>query len=191
MSDVVLFGHSFVEHLRKYVVKDASRANLGLDPEEFKVRFQGHGGLNPKQQRRLRAEEGSVQGANLLFLEMGTNDLAKQEYNPLVYARDICSYAEYLRVGYDVLKVVISQIIFRDVLPHEDFNAYVTLANEEIKTRVNTLDNIYFWSHRGLWNPEIPILDHSGPFPGVHLNDEGNRKYLRSIRDCIIRVSRW
>ena len=88
MSDVVLFGHSFVEHLRKYVVKDASRANLGLGPEEFKVRFQGHGGLNLKQQRRLRAEEGSVQGANLLFLEMGTNDLAKQEYNPLVY---ICS----------------------------------------------------------------------------------------------------
>ena len=35
------------------------------------------------------------------------------------------------------------------------------------------------------------FLDHSGRYPGVYLNDEGNRKYLLSIRDCMIRVSRW
>ena len=85
--------------------------------------------------------------------------------------------------GFDVKKVVISQIIFRGVLPHESFNNYVVTANESIKARATSIDNVYFWSHRGFWNPEIPILDHSGRFPGVHLNDEGNRKYLRSIKD--------
>ena len=45
MSDIYLFGHSFIDHLRRYVLKDGSRHNLGLDPIEFKAHFHGHGGL--------------------------------------------------------------------------------------------------------------------------------------------------
>ena len=76
-------------------------------------------------------------------------------------------------------------ILFRDVLPYATFIVSVVRANDAIKSRVESLDNINFLSHQGFWNPEIRILDHSGRYPGVHLNDEGNRKYLRSIRDCI------
>ena len=191
MSDIYLFGHSFIDHLRRYVLKDGSRDILGLDPIEFKVHFHGHGGLSLLQQQRLRSVEGRVRGASMVFLEIGTNDLADQECDPLRLARDICLCAEYLRVGFDVQMVVISQIIFRDVVPYDTFNQNVVTANSAIKSRVDSLENIYFWRHRGLWNPELPILDHSGRYPGVHLNDEGHRKYLRSIRDCIIRVSKW
>ena len=55
MSDIYLFGHSFVNHLRKYVLKDGSRHNLGWDPIEFKVHFHGHEGLSLLQQQRLRS----------------------------------------------------------------------------------------------------------------------------------------
>ena len=127
----------------------------------------------------------------MVFLEIGTNDLGIPDCDPELFAWDICTYAEHLRVGFDAKKVVIGQILFRDVLPYATFIESVFRANDAIKSRVESLDDIYFLSHQGFWNPEIPVLDHSGRYPGVHLNDEGNRKYLRSIRDCIICVSRW
>ena len=105
-------------------------------------------------QQWLRSGEGRVRGASMVFLEIGTNDLADQECNPLRLARDICSYAEYLGVGFDVQKVVISQIIFRDVVPYHTFNENVVTANGAMKSRVDSLENIYFWSHRGLLNLE-------------------------------------
>ena len=87
MSDIYLFGHSFVNHLRKYVLKDGSRHNLGWDPIEFKVHFHGHEGLSLLQQQRLRSIGLGV------FPEIGTNDLADQECDSLLLAGDICSYA--------------------------------------------------------------------------------------------------
>ena len=60
MSDVVLFGHSLIEHLRKFTLRDKSRENLGLDPLNYNVRFVGLGGLSLRQQRRLRLSESQV-----------------------------------------------------------------------------------------------------------------------------------
>ena len=101
-----------------------------MDP--IRVYFQGHIGLSLVQQQRLRKVEGRVRGASMVFLE--TNDLADPERDPVLLARDICSLAEYLRIGFDIHKVVISQIIFRDVLPHDNFNNNVVTANESIKS---------------------------------------------------------
>ena len=39
LSDVYLFGRSFIEHLRRYVLKDRSRDNLGLDIGPDKIFF--------------------------------------------------------------------------------------------------------------------------------------------------------
>ena len=150
MSDIYLFGHSFIDHLRRFVLKDGSRDNLDLDPIEFKVHFHGHGGLSLLQQQRIRSVEGRVRDASMVFLEIGTDDLADQECHPLLLARDICWYAEYLRVGFDIQNVVISQIIFRDVVPYDTLNENVVTVNGAIKSRVDSLENIYFWSHRGL-----------------------------------------
>lgn len=82
-------------------------------------------------------------------------------------------------------------ILFRDVLPYDQFNSHVVRANTEIELLVSSMPNVHFWHHRRFWHPQTPIWDLSGPYPGVHLNNEGNRKYLRSIRDAIIRISRW
>ena len=68
MSDIYLFGHSFIEHLRRYVLKDQSRDNLGLDPMDFNVPFHGHWGLSLLQLERLRGVEGCM-----VFLDIGTN----------------------------------------------------------------------------------------------------------------------
>ena len=43
-----------------------------------------------------------------------------------------CSYAEYLQVGLNVQKVIIGQLLFREVLPYDMYNNHVVSANEEI-----------------------------------------------------------
>ena len=96
------------------------------------MRFVGLGGLSLRQQRLLRESESQVQRASLVFLDIITNDLAVESCDPVLFARGICSYAEYHITGFDVKKVVISLIVFRDVPPHESFNNYVVTANEPI-----------------------------------------------------------
>ena len=132
MRDIVLFGHSFINHLESYIDKDVSRNNLGLDISQYNVRIKGLSGLSFEKRKRLRREERVVRGASIVFLDIGTNDLANASYDPIKFARDLCSYAEYLREGFDVGRIIIGQILFRDVLPYDEFNAHVVKANDEI-----------------------------------------------------------
>ena len=178
MLDIVLLGHSVINHFERFVNEDDSRHNLGLDSSQFRIRFKGLSGLSFAQQQRLQYKEVLVRGAGIVYFDIGTNDLADQNYDPKTFARDLCSYAEYLQVGYDVQKVIIGQILFREVLPYDMFNNHVVFANEEIALRVAALPKIYFWHHRGFWNPSVSLLDHTGRYPGVHLNQEGNKKIL-------------
>ena len=44
----------------------------------------------------------------------------------------ICSYAEYLQVGFGIQKIIIGQILFRDDIPYNQFEMYYVKANNEI-----------------------------------------------------------
>ena len=48
---------------------------------------------------------GCLYGRGFFFLEIGTNDQANPDRGPVLLAQDICSYAEYLRVGFDAQNV--------------------------------------------------------------------------------------
>ena len=41
-----------------------------------------------------------MQGAAMVFLDIGTNDLSAKEYVPETFARDLCSFAQYLQIGF-------------------------------------------------------------------------------------------
>ena len=95
-----------------------------------------------------------------------------------------------VKYGYGVQKVVIGQILFREKVNYANYNSHVTEANYELfksfQTQVNQV--IYFWRHRGMWYLDYLILDSDG---FLFSADLGYPKYLRSLRDCIIRVSAW
>ena len=193
--DVALFGHSFVAHLERYMLRDPSRANLGLHGRQgvldFQVRLKGLPGLKLEERDRLRRHEGFVSGAELCIVEIGTNDLADQNVDPLVFARKLCDYARHLQYDYHVRKVVISQVLFRRVKPYGSFNDHVIKANEEIARLCEQMPRVYFWRHHNVWSPSEEIYDMSGRYPGVHLNDAGNKRYLRSLKGAVLTVSRW
>ena len=50
-------------------------------------------------------------GCNVVCLNrsfgIGTNDLSDLCYHPKLFAQDLCSYAEYLQIGFGIQKIII------------------------------------------------------------------------------------
>ena len=69
---VLVFGHSFVERLRRQTRRDVTK--LDLNREEFDVCLQGFGGLTlPKAQGYFRRIEQDA--SHIVILDIGSNDL--------------------------------------------------------------------------------------------------------------------
>lgn len=185
---VVVFGHSFVHRLESYILADPAVSNLGLSGELYNVQLFGIGGLKLAQSRRLHCKDSELRNRDVAFLEIGSNDLCDQRYQPDVFARDLVAFAEYLKLGLGVGKVIISQILPRRRLPYTSYNDNVIKANVAVEEMVCHREGIFFWKHRGMWHCAENIYCRDG----IHLSDStGNRKYLRSVRDSIIRCSHW
>ncbi|KAL4222345.1 hypothetical protein ACF0H5_018383 [Mactra antiquata] len=105
------------------------------------------------------------------------------------FARDLYSYAMFLQEGLRVKTVVICQVLRRHKIPYPEYNDKVVETNIALKSLVDNSElPVVFWRQRGLWNSPDPIFRHDG----IHLSwDIGYPKYLRSLRDCIIRACRW
>lgn len=86
-------------------------------------------------------------------------------------------------------KVVVIQLLRRGNEPFPGYNASVIDVNVALEAAVATAgENVYFWKHRGMWNCGLDIFTADG----FHLSPEiGYPKYVRSVRDCIIRVRSW
>ena len=190
MSDIVLFGDSFITYFAEFLETEDKYNNLGLDESKFKIRCIGLRGLSLSRRRQLYSREKELSCANFISVSLGSNDLCKKEYHPAKFAKDLISFAQYLKYGYGVQKVVIGQILFREKVNYADYNSHVTEANNELfnlcQTQIN--QGIYFWRHRGIWNLDYSILDRDVVHLSAYL---GYPKYLRILRDCIIRMSAW
>ena len=187
-AKVIILGHSFVSRFQCYCDR-TGLDNIGLNPDKFSVRMIGLSGLSLRQRRRLRAVESQLHSADLVLVDIGSNDLTCPSYLPEQFALDLLSYVSFLLIGLSVKKVVILQLLRRERTPFSDYNDNICVANSAIQTAVSTSSlPIYFWKHRGMWNCQSSIYSTDG----IHLSHEvGYPKYLRSVRDCIIRVARW
>lgn len=108
---------------------------------------------------KLHSVDSSIAAADLIFISLGSNDLCDANYPPHKFARDIVSYANYLKCGLEIKQVVIGQILFRDRQPYELYNDHVAQANVQIQSLCETEaeSGLYFWKHRGMWNVEHRI----------------------------------
>ena len=187
-SRVVVLGHSFVSRFQRFC-NEQGIFSLGLDSSCFDVEYLGYGGLSLMQKRRLHSQDSKLTGSDLVILDIGSNDLSTASYLPEQFALDLMSYASFLVIGLGVSRVAILQQLCRERLPFQDYNDHIVRSNNAVQTLVQTSDlPVVFWKHRGMWNCHLSVLGSDG----IHLsNDIGNPKYLRSLRDCVIRVSRW
>ena len=63
-------------------------------------------------------------------------DLSDLCYDPSLFTRDLCSYAEYLQIGFGIRKIIIGQILLRVFVPYEQFDQHAVTTKEEISLRV-------------------------------------------------------
>lgn len=163
--------------------------HLGLDPSVYEVQCVGFGGLSLKQRHRLHSVDRLLHNAHLVFLDIGSNDLCDVSASPEKFVNDLLSYAMYLYEGLGVRTVVVGQLLPRRVLPDPLYNDRVVQVNKILQSRIySTSLPIVFWRHRGLWKSDKDVYC----MDGVHLSSQiGYPKYLRSVRDCIIRVCNW
>ena len=137
---------------------------------------------------------------HVIYLVIGTNDLCQEKQSEETFARQIVSFASYLRKGFGVNCVIIGQILHRHGPKHpnhynnhpvtrdtkiHDFNTKVNRTNSciQLKIKEECDPGIIFWRHRGFWH-EARGKFHSD---GVHIHPHnGLHIYARSVRGAIL-----
>ena len=210
--NIELVGHSFLVRLEKFMQKGKWN-NLNLDNEKFVLHFSAKGGMKLQELLKicnwhadpeaLRTNPGQLElpVPHVAYLEIGTNDLCQQSQSAETFARQIVSFASYLRKGFGVDCVIISQILHRHPRTSgknnnstchlnrdfdiTEFNNKVNITNCIIQNKIKEKQDsgIIFWRHRGFWH-EARGKFHSD---GVHLNPHnGLHIYARSVRGAIL-----
>lgn len=191
---VSVFGHSFVRRLGDYA-RCESWENLRLDTNEFDVRFFGLGGSNVRTVQQNLGDISEYQ-PEIVFVQIGSNDLCKIDCEPEKLALDIISLANLLCEGYDVNRVIVGQILKRQEpssfharrfwhhmqISLETYNERVIQTNRLLESYIEKYPKMVYWRHRGFWHQEKRMICADG----VHLNSDGLHKYAYSIRKAVL-----
>ena len=171
---------------------DFSRQNLFLSQDEFRVRKFGVSGgaiSTDKVGFPLRKKLYHVRNAHadIVFLDIGSNDLCDPGVSPAGLAADILKIARYVLVGCEAKIVVISALLRRIRTPKKvpDYNTRVTETNSLLKEMVVSEERVMFCYHSRFDNPGADLYDDDG----IHVSyGEGYKRYIRSVRGAVLRA---
>ena len=191
---VLIWGHSFVRRLEHFCLENEALHNMSLTPETHLMFFKSRSGAKATHARSDFKVAVQVD-ADMVILDIGTNDLDSQRLPPAELAKEVFNIAKtLLDTCGDVKVVIILEVLFRSVTrsgpnSNPSFAADAHQYNNGIKALVNQQENrddapVRFWHHKGLVDQWPSYLS-----DGVHLNDEGMWKYQRSIKRAILKFS--
>jgi hypothetical protein len=181
----MILGHSFVTRAEDYARRH-NVENLNLPTAHFDVEFLGKGGLTIREISHLFKTR--VSDPELVIIDVGTIDL-----------KVFCHANQLALWLIDEAKAIVAQgakrIVFLGAINRTTHGKYG--ANENFKKRVREFNSclqqhikftklpLAFWYHKGLSaRSEEYVVD------GVHLSEEGLRKYIRSLSSCIMKFTR-
>lgn len=185
-THVMLLGHSFIRRLNEYMTNTDGDSNLRLDHRNFKIICRAQGGLTVPRLIHERPDlyDFSVCQPDIVYLQIGGNDLSNTMTSSESVANEIYSFANFLHFGLHIPVVIIGELLFRNPSKvGKDYNDKVVATNMSIlqKIQMDNLPNLKFWRHHGFWE-DYSFLCRDG----VHLNHYGMRKYFRSIRSSVL-----
>jgi len=179
---VLILGHSFIRRLRQFVEEHSSEFKLDFRiTEPAVVRWHGVGGRTVAKCKRLDLHVVCAFKPDVVFLQLGTNDLTCRGMTALTVGSEIDDFVRLLHEEHGVKLICVGQTLRRSY--SEKFNREVGLLAKYLKTVLEPLPYVIYWPHRGFWNPRRPILF----CDGVHLNNEGQHKLYRSIRGAVLK----
>ena len=197
-SDLLILGHSFVRRLQEYVFRrnDTNKvvgADLGISEQFSNVFYRGIGGLSLDglMLELPLVRDLAVRG---VILDIGTNDLSASHVDPVNLAKRIVDFAKLVAAVDSVAEVVVCQVLPRVMVrptgrsrfqTRADFNSARFVVNRTLDVLTTDLPHVHYWRHRGMHANWPQYFDRFG----VHLNDAGMRKYVRSVRGAAMFVA--
>ena len=191
-ASVMILGHSFVRRLEGFMLDHFGyNHNMGFSYNTAEVMFRGIGGRTVD---KLESEDLPMIEhfrPDIVYLEMGTNDLANPSNRPEVIGSKLDDFANKCHAA-GVGITILGQTIFRYPPNDERYTSKYTKFNKrviDLNTYTSVVldptinDQAMYWRHIGLWNSKHPIIRIED---GVHLTDVGNYKYFKSVRGAIV-----
>ena len=121
----LVLGHSFIWRLNKYLGFFPYDAwfppyNLFLSPYDFRVFTHGRSGATASVDDGVLLRENlpdadMLNVCDVVFLDIGSNDLCTPGLDPVHLAHVITELAKFLQVGHDVRRVIIGAILLISV----------------------------------------------------------------------------
>lgn len=116
----------------------------------------------------------------VVILELGSNDLVKLP--PQTVGSELEELVRELHEVYSVEFIVVGQVLRRRSPDADEFNCKLGKLHQYLKVVLDDLPYCYYWKHRGFWNSKRNLYLSDG----VHLNNLGNFKFMRSMRGAIL-----
>lgn len=191
MISAVIFGHSFISRLNKFIAENNDpRINSSFNLQYVSTNIYGRGGLcvhDAQEHLQIVAET----NPEIVYLELGCNDLARKEISPYDLVENMLQLSSILYTSYNVRQIIFGQVLKRDNLPKHlsDFNDKVATFNIVFHARCSDdrlpfHQYVTFWKHRGFWNSCTPVLSDDG----LHLSDAGLIKHYFSVSRALVFV---
>ena len=182
---VLYYGHSYVSHFQDYVATlPYYMANFGMSLTEACVHYKGLSGATVgRLSKKSNLNKINKMQAEIIVLEVGTNDLADVEVTPGDLCDQVIDLAREL-LDCRAREVIVSQVLLRGKeglkKADKDFEEKVYAYNHNIERAINFLPRASFWHHYNLWKDiENHVED------GTHLNDQGHKKLYRSLKGAL------
>ena len=126
----------------------------------------------------------------VVIIDIGTNDLSNVGVDPVILAKWIIYFAAVNSVAEVLVCQVLPRVLVRPTgrtrFPTRvDFNDARFVVNRTLAALTADLPHNHYWRHRGMHTNWQQYFD----WFGVHLNDAGMRKYVRSIRGAAMFVA--
>lgn len=182
--NVALIGHSFIKRLHRFTKSCYLYDNLRLDKDNYALHYRYKGGLTVNklaQDPDLCSFDSII---DIAFIQIGGNDACQESMSVENIVINILSYASFLHFGVGIKKIIIGQLLFREVFAtFHDYNKKIAQINVLLADKIKNenLHFVLFWHHHGFWQDNNVLC-----FDGVHLNHFGMRKYFRSVRAAIL-----
>ena len=193
MAKVMVLGDSYISRLKNFT--EVGCPNLKLATSWW-ISFNGKRGGKVQHLKSVLLPDAEKFHPEIIFIQIGANDLCKSEVVPDYLADEIVGMAEAAIMNIEEVKyVVIGGLIRRTQrnpcyfsldMSLERYNERISQTNELLELKVKECyfsENLRFWKHRG-FSKEVDWLSKMDA-DGVHLNDLGLLKFANSVKNAI------
>ena len=138
------------------------------------------GGRTIDKVRRFDLTKVERSKPDVVFLQIGTNDLTRRPSSPASVGSAIEDLVCSLHHEYGVRLVCVGQTVKRH--PVGTFNANVQILTQYLQGVLEPLPFAIYWTHQGFWRASSSYLS----YDGVHLHKEGQHNLNRSVRGAVM-----